>query len=70
MPAATPGNIPAPAAARKAPAPGPSAEELAALLERHQGNVADVSRALGRQRAAVWRWIKRFGLSVERTRQK
>ncbi len=69
LPATTPGNISAPAA-RKAPAPGPSAEELAALLERHQGNVADVSRALGRQRAAVWRWIKRFGLSVERTRPK
>ncbi len=55
---------------RKAPAPGPSPQELAALLERHQGNVADVSRALGRQRAAVWRWIKRFGLPVERSKNK
>jgi transcriptional regulator of acetoin/glycerol metabolism len=68
LPAATPG---APAASgRKAPAPGPSPEELAALLEQHQGNVADVSRALGRQRAAVWRWIKRFGLAVERSKNK
>jgi transcriptional regulator with PAS, ATPase and Fis domain len=60
----------APPPARKPPMPGPSAEELAALLERHQGNVADVSRALGRQRAAVWRWIKRFGLAVERSKNK
>jgi hypothetical protein len=29
-----------------------------------------VSRALGRQRAAVWRWIKRFGLPVERSKNK
>jgi transcriptional regulator of acetoin/glycerol metabolism len=40
------------------------------LLVEHQGNVADVSRALGRQRAAVWRWIKRFGLGVDRHREK
>jgi DNA-binding NtrC family response regulator len=57
-------------AGRRSPAPGPSREELEALLAQHQGNVADVSRALGRQRAAVWRWIKRFGLGVERHRQK
>jgi transcriptional regulator with GAF, ATPase, and Fis domain len=67
LPAATPG-VPPPG--RKAPAPGPSPQELAALLEQHQGNVADVSRALGRQRAAVWRWIKRFGLAVERSKNK
>jgi sigma-54 dependent transcriptional regulator, acetoin dehydrogenase operon transcriptional activator AcoR len=56
--------------ARKAPSPGPSREQLEALLVRHRGNVADVSRELGRQRAAVWRWIKRFGLGVEKHREK
>ena len=55
---------------RRAPSPGPSREQLEALLVEHQGNVADVSRALGRQRAAVWRWIKRFGLGVDRHREK
>jgi sigma-54 dependent transcriptional regulator, acetoin dehydrogenase operon transcriptional activator AcoR len=55
---------------RKSPAPGPSRDELEALLARHRGNVADVSRELGRQRAAVWRWIKRFGLGVEKHREK
>ncbi len=53
---------------RRASAPGPTALELETLLARHQGNVAEVSRALGRQRAAVWRWIKRFGLGVEQHR--
>jgi DNA-binding NtrC family response regulator len=59
---------PAPTGSRRAAAPGPSAAELEALLVRHGGNVAEVSRSLGRQRAAVWRWIKRFGLGVERHR--
>jgi transcriptional regulator with PAS, ATPase and Fis domain len=74
---AAPPSVAAPArasvvvpAGRKAPEPGPSPEELEALLVRHQGNVADVSRALGRQRAAVWRWIKRFGLGPEKYRDK
>jgi transcriptional regulator with PAS, ATPase and Fis domain len=54
---------------RRPPAPGPSASELEALLAQHQGNVAEVSRVLGRQRAAVWRWIKQFGLGVDRHRK-
>ena len=58
------------AVGRKPPRPGPSREELESLLVRHQGNVADVSRALGRQRAAVWRWIKRFGLRTDGFREK
>jgi DNA-binding NtrC family response regulator len=62
-----PGDAPA---GRKSPEPGPSPAELEALLAQHQGNVADVSRALGRQRAAVWRWIKRFGLGPEKYREK
>ena len=56
------------AQSRRPPSPGPSAAELEALLARHGGNVAEVSRSLGRQRAAVWRWIKRFGLAVQQHR--
>ena len=47
---------------RKPPEPAPAAEELERLLRVHDGNVADVARAVGRQRAAVWRWLKRYGL--------
>ncbi len=68
---AAPATSPAPEAraGRRPPAPGPSASELEALLAQHQGNVAEVSRVLGRQRAAVWRWIKQFGLGVDRHRK-
>jgi two-component system NtrC family response regulator len=55
---------------RKSPEPAPTAMELEALLARHAGDVADVARAMGRQRAAVWRWIKQFGLKPERYRPK
>jgi DNA-binding NtrC family response regulator len=54
---------------RKAAAPAPTAEQIKSLLAEHAGNVADVSRALGRQRAAVWRWIKQFGLSPSNYRR-
>ena len=46
----------------------PSPDHLAALLERHQGNVADVARQLGRQRTLVWRWLRQEGLDPERFR--
>jgi transcriptional regulator with PAS, ATPase and Fis domain len=53
---------------RKAPEPAPAAEVLERLLRLHEGNVADVARALGRQRAAIWRWIKRYGINPEKFR--
>jgi transposase-like protein len=31
--------------------------ELEALLDRHQGNIAEVARELDRQWAVVWRWV-------------
>ena len=34
-----------------------------------RGNVADVSRELGKHRAAVWRWIKKFGLGPQKFRR-
>lgn len=55
---------------RRAPRPGPSRQEVADLLARHAGNVAEVARSLGRQRAAVWRWIKQYGLDPEDHRDK
>jgi hypothetical protein len=38
-------------------------------LRRYDGNVADVSRELGKHRAAVWRWIKKFGLGPQKFRK-
>ncbi len=38
-------------------------------LRRYDGNVADVSRELGKHRAAVWRWIKKFGLDPQKFRR-
>jgi transcriptional regulator of acetoin/glycerol metabolism len=60
----------APRPGRKSPEPAPSAQELETLLAQHGGRVAEVSRALGRQRAAVWRWIKQLGLKPEKFRPK
>jgi transcriptional regulator with PAS, ATPase and Fis domain len=55
--------------ARKASGRSPTAAELEELLRRHDGNVADVSRELGKHRAAVWRWIKKFGLGPRNFRK-
>lgn len=60
-----------PSASASAPAatPTPTAAQIEELLGRHQGNVAEVARALGKQRAAVWRWMKKWGIGVERFRR-
>jgi len=55
---------------RKSPEAPPTVQELEEALARHAGDVADAARALGRQRAAVWRWIKQFGLKPEKYRPK
>jgi DNA-binding NtrC family response regulator len=68
--AGTPAPVVAARLQRKSPEPAPSAQELETLLEQHGGRVAEVSRALGRQRAAVWRWIKQLGLKPEKFRPK
>jgi transcriptional regulator with PAS, ATPase and Fis domain len=60
---------PASAPARKPAGRSPTAAELEDLLRRHDGNVADVSRELGKHRAAVWRWIKKFGLGPRKFRK-
>ncbi len=48
----------------------PSAEELASLLQRYDGNVLRVARQLDRKPALVYRWAKRFGLDVDEFRDK
>jgi transcriptional regulator of acetoin/glycerol metabolism len=53
-------------ARRSLGSPSPTPAELEELLRRHEGNVADVSRELGKHRAAVWRWIKKFGLGPQK----
>jgi DNA-binding NtrC family response regulator len=38
-------------------------EQLVAAIDRHSGNLAAVSRDLGKDRTQIRRWMKRFGLS-------
>jgi two-component system NtrC family response regulator len=63
-------TVPAAAVARKPSGPSPTPAQLEELLRRYDGNVADVSRELGKHRAAVWRWIKKFGLGPQKFRNK
>ncbi|HEY4187168.1 MAG TPA: sigma 54-interacting transcriptional regulator [Polyangia bacterium] len=59
-----------PASARRTTAgPSPTPEQIEDLLRRYNGNVADVSRELGKHRAAVWRWMKKWGIGVEKYRK-
>jgi transcriptional regulator with PAS, ATPase and Fis domain len=55
--------------ARKVSGPTPTPAQLEELLRRYDGNVADVSRELGKHRAAVWRWIKKFGIGPQKFRK-
>jgi transcriptional regulator with PAS, ATPase and Fis domain len=58
-----------PGAQRRAPSASPTAAQIEDLLRRYNGNVADVSRELGKHRAAVWRWMKKWGIGVEKYRK-
>ncbi|MEM6961404.1 MAG: hypothetical protein AAF550_06625 [Myxococcota bacterium] len=40
----------------------PTQSELCALLVQYEGNVAAVSRLLGKERMQVHRWMKRYGI--------
>jgi DNA-binding NtrC family response regulator len=61
--------IPAAPGARRPAGPSPTPAQLEELLRRYEGNVADVSRELGKHRAAVWRWIKKFGIGPDKFRR-
>jgi DNA-binding NtrC family response regulator len=60
---------------RPAPAPAPAIDEatlrqrLVALLESHEGNVAAVARAMGKERMQIHRWARRFGLDLDSYRR-
>ena len=56
-------------APRRAAGSSPTPEQIEDLLRRYNGNVADVSRELGKHRAAVWRWMKKWGIGVEKYRK-
>jgi DNA-binding NtrC family response regulator len=56
-------------APRRTGGPSPTAAQLEELLKRYDGNVADVSRELGKHRAAVWRWLKKFGIGPQKYRK-
>ncbi|MBV8757103.1 MAG: sigma 54-interacting transcriptional regulator [Deltaproteobacteria bacterium] len=47
----------------------PTREELTALLEQMDGNVARVAEHLGKDRQQIYRWAKRYGLDVESFRR-
>ncbi|HEY2514500.1 MAG TPA: sigma 54-interacting transcriptional regulator [Polyangiaceae bacterium] len=42
--------------------------ELGALLEKHEGNVSEVARSMGKARMQIQRWMKRFDLDPRRHR--
>ncbi|MBK6691392.1 MAG: sigma 54-interacting transcriptional regulator [Myxococcales bacterium] len=50
------------------PSAPPTEVELRNLLERHQGNVAAVGRELGKERMQIHRWLKRFGITLDKYR--
>ncbi|MBC8132677.1 MAG: sigma 54-interacting transcriptional regulator [Deltaproteobacteria bacterium] len=51
---------------RRTASPSPTPAQIEDLLRRHNGNVAEVSRELGKHRAAVWRWMKKWGIGVDK----
>ncbi|WP_394839593.1 sigma 54-interacting transcriptional regulator [Pendulispora rubella] len=46
----------------------PTEEELRELLTRHRGNIAAVGRELGKERMQVHRWLKKYGIDLEKYR--
>jgi transcriptional regulator with PAS, ATPase and Fis domain len=62
-------HSPAHSGTSRSVSPRPTGHELAALLERHRGNVGEVAREIGRQRTLVWRWLRRAGLNPSEYRE-
>lgn len=59
-----------PLEARPSKRPGPKKEELDALLIGASGNVSAVARALERDAALVYRWLKQHGLDPDAYRKR
>jgi transcriptional regulator with GAF, ATPase, and Fis domain len=53
---------------RRSPRAAPTREELEALLARNDWVVSRAAREIDRDHAVVWRWVKRYGLDVDRAR--
>jgi transcriptional regulator of acetoin/glycerol metabolism len=51
------------------PAEPPLQVQLERLLARHDGDVAQVARSLGKARMQVYRWLSRFGIDPDRYRK-
>ena len=45
--------------------PGNLREQLVSLLSDHKGNVSAVARVMGKTRAQIHRWAKRFGIEFD-----
>ena len=54
--------------ARRSPRAAPTKDELEALLARNDWVVSRAAREIDRDHAVVWRWIKRYGLDLDRAR--
>lgn len=59
----------APAQTAGASAAVPLQVQLEQLLARHDGDVAQVARSLGKARMQVYRWLSRFGIDPDRYRK-
>jgi DNA-binding NtrC family response regulator len=40
-------------------------EELVALLNKHEGNLSAIAQAMGKDRAQIRRWLKRYQLEAQ-----
>lgn len=65
-------TITAAAASESLPARGevPTGRELAALLRHYKGNVTEVAQHTGRERAQIYRWLRRYGLKPDEFRDR
>jgi transcriptional regulator with AAA-type ATPase domain len=59
----------APEAVELSPENDARRSELVAQLQAHEGNIAEVARAMGKARTQIHRWMKRYGLEAERFRK-
>jgi transcriptional regulator with GAF, ATPase, and Fis domain len=68
--AGEPAVVPPPTSSgRRGPRAALSKEELEALLDRHEWVVSRAAREIDRDHAVLWRWIRRYGLNIDRTRE-
>lgn len=64
-PALLPTEVGAGSEATALPNDDPDRESLIALLERHRGSVSEVAKSLGKHRAQVYRWLRRYRIEAK-----